>query len=110
MQRTTGNGSVVSPGPNAPMIAASLLVSKRVAIVRYVFQSPFSAGGNTFDAGATPGFFWRGRNYNLYHILDRDGHPVADRFDVVDHVSILQSEVRYDDLCLMFGSIQMANQ
>jgi hypothetical protein len=88
-------------GPERAFECESLMVSPRLAIVRYVFRSPFSAGGNRFEAGGyTEGFFWRNRNYNLYHILDKDGQPVADRFDVVDHVSIQPNGVRYDDLLL----------
>jgi hypothetical protein len=88
-------------GPERAFECESLLVSPRLAIVRYVFQSPFSEGGNSFEAGGyTEGFFWRNRNYNLYHILSKGGQSIADRFDVVDHVSIQPDGVRYDDLLL----------
>ena len=79
----------------------ALHVSPRVAIVRFVFTRPLSAGGLTMAAGDyTIGFFWSGRTYNLYHMLTAAGEPIADRFDVLDHVRIHQSNVRYDDLLL----------
>lgn len=79
----------------------ALAVTPSIAVVRYVFTRPLTAGGRTFDAGGwTEGFFWRSRNYNLYHIVSRDGEPIADRFDVIDHVRIAPSGVRYDDLLL----------
>jgi hypothetical protein len=79
----------------------ALAVNARVAVVRYVFTRPLTAGGRTFDPGGwTVGFFWRGRNYNLYHIVSRDGEPIADRFDVVDRVRVTPDGVRYQDLLL----------
>lgn len=76
-------------------------ISPRLAIVRFVFTRPLTAGGITFPAGGvTLGFFWRGRHYNLYHMLTADGQPIADRFDVIDNVRIQPDGVRYDDLLL----------
>ncbi|MGI8553370.1 MAG: DUF402 domain-containing protein [Dehalococcoidia bacterium] len=78
-----------------------LTVSSRLAIVRFVFTRPLTANGITFPAGGvTEGFFWRDRHYNLYHMLTPDGEPIADRFDVIDHVRIHRDGVRYDDLLL----------
>jgi hypothetical protein len=79
----------------------ALAVTPSVAIVRYVFTKPLSAGGHTYAPGSwTEGFFWRSRNYNLYHIVSREGEPIADRFDVIDRVRITPDGVRYDDLLL----------
>ena len=76
-------------------------VSARLAVVRFVFAQPLTAGGITFPAGGmTLGFFWRDRHYNLYHMLTADGGRIADRFDVIDHVRIRPDGVRYDDLLL----------
>lgn len=78
-----------------------IAVTPRLAVVRFVFTAPLTAGGNTFAAGGyTEGFFWRDRNYNLYHIVSREGASIADRFDVVDRVRIRPDGVRYDDLLL----------
>lgn len=79
----------------------AVAVTARLAVVRYFFKAPFTAGGNTFAIGGyTEGFFWRDRHYNLYHIVSGEGQPIADRFDVVDHVRIWPEGVRYDDLLL----------
>jgi protein associated with RNAse G/E len=79
----------------------AIVVTPSVAIVRYVFTRPLTAGGRTFEPGGwTDGFFWRSRNYNLYHIVSRDGEPIADRFDVIDRVRLTPNGVRYDDLLL----------
>ena len=79
----------------------SLAVTPRLAVVRYVFTRPLTAGGRTFEPGGwTEGFFWRSRHYNLYHIVSREGEPIADRFDVIDRVRINPRGVRYDDLLL----------
>ena len=75
--------------------------SARLAVVRFVFSQPLIAGGITLPTGGvTLGFFWRGRHYNLYHMLSPDGQLIADRFDVVDNVIIRPDGVRYDDLLL----------
>jgi predicted RNA-binding protein associated with RNAse of E/G family len=79
----------------------ALVVTQGVAIVRYVFTRPLTAGGRIFEPGGwTVGFFWRSRNYNLYHIVSRDAEPIADRFDIIDRVRLTPSSVRYDDLLL----------
>jgi predicted RNA-binding protein associated with RNAse of E/G family len=79
----------------------ALAVTPSVAIVRYVFTHQLRVRDRTFEPGGwTEGFFWRRRNYNLYHIVSRDGEPIADRFDVIDHVRISPHGVRYDDLLL----------
>jgi len=40
----------------------SLAVTPRLAVVRYVFTRPLTAGGRTFEPGGwTEGFFWRSR-------------------------------------------------
>src|SRR6266702_3154329 len=79
----------------------ALAVTLRLAVVRYVFTRPLTAGGRTFEPGGwTEGFFWRSRNYNLYHIVSREGEPIADRFDVIDRVRIAPDGVGYADLLL----------
>ena len=76
-------------------------VSPRLAIVRFVFTQPLTAGGITFPTGGVSyGFFWRDRHYNLYHMLTPDGRLIADRFDVVENVRIRPDGVSYDDLLL----------
>ncbi len=79
----------------------AIAVTSRVAIVKWVFPGPMTIDGRRFEPGGwTEGFFWRARSYNLYHIVGPDGEPVADRFDVIDHVRIAPDGVRYDDLLL----------
>lgn len=79
----------------------AIFVSSRLAVVKFIFIRPVTIGGTTHEAGGwTEGFFWRRRNYNLYHIVSREGVPLADRFDVIDHVRIQPRGVRYDDLLL----------
>jgi hypothetical protein len=80
---------------------SAIAVTPRLAVVKFIFTRPLTIEGRTHEAGGwTEGFFWRGRNYNLYHIVSRDGEPLADRFDVIDHVRIYLDGVRYDDLLL----------
>jgi uncharacterized protein DUF402 len=79
----------------------TIAVTPRLAIVRFVFKRSLEIGGRSYPPGGwTEGFFWRNRNYNLYHIVSRDREPIADRFDVIDHVRIRPDGVRYDDLLL----------
>jgi hypothetical protein len=78
-----------------------IAATARVAIVKWVFPGPMTIDGRRHEPGGwTEGFFWRGRNYNLYHIVNREGEPLADRFDVIDHVRLGPTAVRYDDLLL----------
>ncbi len=80
---------------------ALISATPRLAVVKWVFTGPLTIEGRRYEPGGwTEGFFWRGRNYNLYHIVNRDGEPLAYRFDVIDHVRISPTGVRYDDLLL----------
>src|SRR6476661_3050698 len=77
----------------------AIAVTPRLAVVRFVFTRSLTIAGRNYEPGGwTEGFFWRGRNYNLYHIVSRDREPIADRFDIIDHVRIRPTGVRYDDL------------
>jgi hypothetical protein len=79
----------------------AIALTPRLAIVRFDFTRPVTIAGTTHAPGGwTEGFFWRARNYNLYHIRGRDGTPIADRFDVIDRVRIHPAGVRYQDLLL----------
>jgi hypothetical protein len=82
-------------------VCAGLLMSPRLAIVRFDHGGERRAGGFHFPAGSyTLGFFWRGRAYNCYGIAGPDGAVIAHRFDVVDRVRISSDRVTYRDLLL----------
>jgi len=80
---------------------AALLLSPRLAVVRFAHPSERRAGGFFFPAGSyTIGYFWRSRSYNCYRIAGRDARVIAYRFDVVDRVRIRAGHVHYRDLLL----------
>ena len=80
---------------------AGLLISTRLAVVRFDHTGERRAGGFFFPAGShTLGFFWRARPYNCYRIAGPDDAVIAHRFDVVDRVLIAPGRVRYRDLLL----------
>jgi len=80
-----------------------LVATQRMAAVRFDFAgSTYAhAGGFSIPSGSfTTGFFWRDRTYNLYHITDAGGSPIADRFDVVEGARIRSDGLEYTDLLL----------
>src|SRR5690348_6252356 len=79
---------------------ALIAATPRLAIVRFEFTGSTyaNAGGFSIPAGSyTTGFFWRDRTYNLYHICQAGGSPIADRFDVVEGVRIRRDGVQFTD-------------
>ena len=80
---------------------AGLLLSPRLALIRFDHPAERRTGGFFFPAGSfTLGFFWRARGYNCYRIAGPDGAVIAYRFDVVDRVRIAPGRVSYRDLLL----------
>jgi hypothetical protein len=80
---------------------AGLLVSPRLAVVRFDHGGERRAGGFFFPTESfTLGVFWRWRPYNCYRIAGPDGTVIAHRFDVVDRVQIGPNRVDYRDLLL----------
>ena len=78
-----------------------LLLSPRLAVVRFDHPGERRAGGFFFPAGSyTLGFFWRSRSYNCYRIAGPDAVVIAYRFDVVERVRIGPGSVSYRDLLL----------
>lgn len=82
-------------------VCAGLLVSPRLAVVRFDHTAERRAGGFFVPAGShTLGYFWRARPYNCYRIAGPDNAVIAYRFDVVDRVRIGAGRVAYRDLLL----------
>ncbi|MGH2587021.1 MAG: DUF402 domain-containing protein [Dehalococcoidia bacterium] len=80
---------------------AALLLSPRLAVVRFDHPGERRTGGFFFPAGSyTVGYFWRSRSYNCYRIAGPDTRVIAYRFDVVDRVRIRAGHVHYRDLLL----------
>jgi hypothetical protein len=80
---------------------AGLLMTSRLAVIRFDHPAERRAGDFLFPAGSyTLGIFWRGRHYNCYRIAGPDGAVIVYRFDVVDRVRITPGHVRYRDLLL----------
>jgi len=80
---------------------AGLLMTPRLAVIRFDHPAERRAGDFFFPAGShTLGLFWTGRHYNCYRIAGPDGGVIVYRFDVVDRVRIAPSSVRYRDLLL----------
>ncbi len=73
----------------------ALTVTPEYAVVRFVLDREI--GG--YPVGTqTLGFFWRRRRYVLYRMLEPDGGPRKDRFDVVEGVTISPERLEYVDL------------
>lgn len=71
----------------------------RFAVARYVYVQDFVADGRVLPKGGwTLAWYWRSRPYLLYRMYGPDGHHIADRFDVIDHVSLRRGGVGYRDL------------
>lgn len=77
--------------------------ARGLAVVRF----PMERGGSVFGTpvsippgSVSFGFFWQGRPYNLYRMLDRNGQTLAHRFDAVANVRIGRDGVSYRDLVL----------
>ena len=80
---------------------AGLLLSPRLALIRFDHPAERRTGGFFFPAGSfTLGFFWRARSYNCYRITGPDGAVIVYRFDVVDRVRVGAGRVSYRDLLL----------
>jgi Protein of unknown function (DUF402) len=80
---------------------AGLLISPRLAIVRFDHTIARSVAGFFFPEGShTIGYFWRARSYNCYRFTSPSGAVIAYRFDVVDRVTIRAGAVSFRDLLL----------
>lgn len=80
---------------------AGLLLTPRLAMVRFDHTSARRTGGYEIPAGSyTIGSFWRGRGYNCYRFTGPDGGVIAYRFDAVERVGIRPGRVWYHDLLL----------
>ncbi len=80
---------------------SAVLLSERLAVVRFEHSGAREVGGFRIPAGShTLGFFWRWRPYNCYRMAGPDGRVIAYRFDVVDRVRISADHVSYHDLLL----------
>jgi hypothetical protein len=78
-----------------------LLVSPRLAVIRFDHTAARSVAGFVFPEGShTIGYFWRARPYNCYRIAAPSGAVIAYRFDVVDRVRIRDHAVGFRDLLL----------
>ncbi len=87
-----------------------------LVVARYEFARGLQTDGFTFPPGSsTYGFFWKRRPYVMYRMLGPHGQLVANRFDVVEDVSLGEREVSYRDLLLDIwiassGRIQVADE
>jgi predicted RNA-binding protein associated with RNAse of E/G family len=80
---------------------AGLLVTARLAVVRFDHSAARSVAGFFFPEGSyTVGYFWRTRPYNCYRFTSPSGEAIAYRFDVVDRVRIQDHAVGFRDLLL----------
>lgn len=78
-----------------------LLLTSRLAVIRFDHPGERCSGGLLFPAGShTLGFFWPRRLYTCYRISGPDGRVIVYRFDVVDRVRIGEGRVSYRDLAL----------
>lgn len=79
----------------------AVLLSPRLAVVRFDHPAAREAGGFSFPVGShTLGFFWPGRRYVCYRMAGPDGALLAHRFDVAERVRINESRVSFADLLL----------
>jgi hypothetical protein len=78
-----------------------LILSARLAVVRFRLAQDRSVSGFHFPAGSTTlGYFWAHRHYLLYRFCGPDGGLIAHRFDIIDRAHIRTTRIDYRDLAV----------